>query len=158
MALQAVFKKEVSETFLRCVKMGYNQDLAVIELNGLKIAEDRTFADCARHVFASILDLCLPPPPTCKAEYQNLYQSTVPDIHSQARALRTVMSCRTCRPACQNPLPHARQSTGPYFKALCQLLIVRQGHWAMFSPSANCESACNSTSQVRYLSQLSYGP
>ena len=64
-------------------KMGYNQDLAVIELNGLKIAEDRTFADCARHVFASILDLCLPAPPTCKAEYQSLYQSTVPDVHAQ---------------------------------------------------------------------------
>lgn len=81
---EALFKKEVSETFLRCVKMGYNQDLAVIELNGLKIAEDRTFADCARHVFASILDLCLPAPPTCKAEYQSLYQSTVPDVHAQA--------------------------------------------------------------------------
>ena len=72
---------------MRCVKMGYNQDLAVIELNGLKIAEDRTFADCARHVFASILDLCLPTPPTCKAEYQSLYQNAVPDAHSQARAL-----------------------------------------------------------------------
>ena len=63
--------------------MGYDQDLAVIELNGLKIAEDRTFADCARHVFASILDLCLPPPALCKSEYHNLYQSTVPDIQSQ---------------------------------------------------------------------------
>ena len=63
--------------------MGYDQDLAVIELNGLKIAEDRTFADCARHVFASILDLCLPPPTICKQEYQGLYQSTVPDIHTQ---------------------------------------------------------------------------
>lgn len=81
---EALFKKEVSETFLRCVKMGYDQDLAVIELNGLKIAEDRTFADCARHVFASILDLCLPPPALCKSEYHNLYQSTVPDIQSQA--------------------------------------------------------------------------
>ncbi len=84
--MQALFKKEVSETFLRCVKMGYDQDLAVIELNGLKIAEDRTFADCARHVFASILDLCLPPPAVCKSEYQSLYQSTVPDIQSQVQS------------------------------------------------------------------------
>ncbi len=80
--MQALFKKEVSETFLRCVKMGYDQDLAVIELNGLKIAEDRTFADCARHVFASILDLCLPPPATCKTDYQSLYQTTVPEMQS----------------------------------------------------------------------------
>ena len=78
-----MFKKEVSETFLRCVKMGYEQDLAVIELNGLKIAEDRTFADCARHVFASILDLCLPYPATCKPEYQSLFQPDAPDTNSQ---------------------------------------------------------------------------
>ena len=86
-SLQALFKKEVSETFLRCVKMGYKQDLAVIELNGLKIAEDRTFADCARHVFASILDLCLPHPVTCKAEYQSLYQQTAPDTDTQVNHL-----------------------------------------------------------------------
>lgn len=78
-----MFKKEVSETFFRCVKMGYEQDLAVIELNGLKIAEDRTFADCARHVFASILDLCLPYAATCKAEYHSLFQPDVPDIGTQ---------------------------------------------------------------------------
>ena len=63
--------------------MGYEQDLAVIELNGLKIAEDRTFADCARHVFASILDLCLTSPAACKAEYQGLYQSYIPDTDTQ---------------------------------------------------------------------------
>lgn len=81
--LQASFKKEVTETFLRCVKMGYEQDLAVIELNGLKIAEDRTFADCARHVFASILDLCLPSTTTCKAEYQSLFPPDAPDTDTQ---------------------------------------------------------------------------
>lgn len=81
--LQAMFKKEVSETFLRCVKMGFEQDLAVIELNGLKIAEDRTFADCARHVFASILDLCLPYAANCKTEYQSLFQPDAPDTDTQ---------------------------------------------------------------------------
>lgn len=81
--LQAMFKKEVTETFLRCVKMGYEQDLAVIELNGLKIAEDRTFADCARHVFASILDLCLPHTAACKAEYQSLFPPDAPDTDTQ---------------------------------------------------------------------------
>ena len=38
---QASFKQEVAETFLRCVADGYDPDLAVIELNGLKIAEHR---------------------------------------------------------------------------------------------------------------------
>lgn len=78
-----MFKKEVSETFFRCVKMGYEQDLAVIELNGLKIAEDRTFADCARHIFGSILDLCLPYAATCKADYKSLFQPDAPDTDSQ---------------------------------------------------------------------------
>lgn len=86
-----MFKKEVSETFFRCIKLGYEQDLAVIELNGLKIAEDRTFADCARHVFASILDLCLPHAATCKAEYLSLFQPDVPDTDTQV-VLCVVMS------------------------------------------------------------------
>lgn len=42
------FKREVAETYLRCVKEHISHDNVVIELNGLKIAEDRTFADCAR--------------------------------------------------------------------------------------------------------------
>ena len=42
------FKREVAETFLRCISEGISHENAVIELNGLKIAEDRTFADCAR--------------------------------------------------------------------------------------------------------------
>lgn len=94
--LQVIFKKEVSETFFRCVKMGYEQDLAVIELNGLKIAEDRTFADCARHVFASILDLCLPYAATCKGEYHSLFQPDVPDTGTQV-VLPVVMSPAVAR-------------------------------------------------------------
>jgi translation initiation factor eIF-2B subunit epsilon len=42
------FKQEVAETFLRCLKEHIEHENAIIELNGLKIAEDRTFADCAR--------------------------------------------------------------------------------------------------------------
>jgi hypothetical protein len=34
----------VAETYLRCVKLRFDQTNAVIELNGLKIAEDRSFA------------------------------------------------------------------------------------------------------------------
>jgi hypothetical protein len=49
------FKREVSETFLRCKKLGFDQNNVVIELNGLKIAEDKTFADCARYIFTTML-------------------------------------------------------------------------------------------------------
>jgi hypothetical protein len=34
---EALFRREVSETFLRCVKMRFDQTNAVIELNGLKV-------------------------------------------------------------------------------------------------------------------------
>lgn len=120
-----MFKKEVSETFLRCVKMGYEQDLAVIELNGLKIAEDRTFADCARHVFASILDLCLPHPTNCKAEYQSLFQQTAPDTDTQ------VASC------CHLSARHMLDCHTVYHLLTCGSLCVapacQKGHWSLFS-------------------------
>ncbi|KAK9823996.1 hypothetical protein WJX72_006873 [[Myrmecia] bisecta] len=84
------FKREVSETFLRCVKMGFDQDLVVIELNGLKIAEDRSFADCARYVFTTMAGLCLPVPAphshahSIKEEYRELYNDSAPDMATQA--------------------------------------------------------------------------
>ena len=53
--MEHMFKREVSETFLRCKQQGFDQTNAVIELNSLKIAEDRTFADVARYVFTTIL-------------------------------------------------------------------------------------------------------
>ena len=34
---------------------------AIVELNALKLAEDRTFADCARFI-STIMGLCLPAP------------------------------------------------------------------------------------------------
>ncbi len=54
-AVDADFPREVLETFLRCKQFGFSQKNAVIELNGVKIAEDRTFADVARYVFTTIL-------------------------------------------------------------------------------------------------------
>lgn len=47
----------MGETFLRCVKERFAETNAVIELNGLKIAEDRTFADCARYIFTAMLQV-----------------------------------------------------------------------------------------------------
>lgn len=63
----------MAETFLRCVKLRFDQTNAVIELNGLKIAEDRSFADCARYIFTAMLGLCAPPGPGVAAEYRELY-------------------------------------------------------------------------------------
>lgn len=60
-------RPQVSETFLRCIKMRFDQTNAVIELNALKIAEDRTFADCARYIFTTMLGLCLPAPEKVRA-------------------------------------------------------------------------------------------
>lgn len=67
------FKREVSETFLRCVKEKIAHDNVVIELNGLKIAEDKTFADCARYMLTTMLGLCLPAPLSIRSEYRSLY-------------------------------------------------------------------------------------
>lgn len=82
--LQAAFRREVSETFLRCVDMGYDQDLAVIELNGLKIAEARDFADNASYIMTTILSLCLPPAPRVREEYRALFPDTSPDSKTAA--------------------------------------------------------------------------
>lgn len=57
---ETVFMQEVGETFLRCVKERFAETNAVIELNGLKIAEDRTFADCARYIFTALLQVIGP--------------------------------------------------------------------------------------------------
>ena len=59
--------------------MGYDQDLAVIELNGLKIAEARDFADNASYIMATILSLCLPAAPRVREEYRALFPATSPD-------------------------------------------------------------------------------
>lgn len=72
------FKEEVAETFLRCIKENISQENVVIELNGLKIAEDKTFADCARFILTTCLGLCLPAPNGVIAEYKGLYPKDRP--------------------------------------------------------------------------------
>lgn len=69
------FKREVAETFLRCVKENISHENVVIELNGLKIAEDKTFADCARFMLTTALGLCLPAPLAISREYRGLYSA-----------------------------------------------------------------------------------
>ena len=76
---ESIFKTEVGETFLRCLKLRFDQTNVVIELNSLKIAEDRTFADLARYLFTTLLSLCLPPPSWCSSEYKSLFPTSAPD-------------------------------------------------------------------------------
>lgn len=84
-APELVFKREVAETFLRCVKENISHDNVVIELNGLKIAEDKTFADCARYMLTTALGLCLPPPRDMAEEYKGLHAATDLDCTSKVR-------------------------------------------------------------------------
>ena len=76
---EAIFRKEVAETFLRCVKHGYAQANAVVELQGLKMAENRTFADIARYVLMTILGLSLPAPRDVAKENAKLYPARAPE-------------------------------------------------------------------------------
>eukprot|EP00198_Chlamydomonas_reinhardtii_P001454 XP_001690790.1 predicted protein [Chlamydomonas reinhardtii] len=57
----------------------------VIELNGLKIAEDRTFADCARYMLTALLNLGLPPPPRTPAEYLPLFKTVAPEASKEGQ-------------------------------------------------------------------------
>ncbi len=72
------FRREVAETFLRCVKEGFEQANAVVELQGLKMAENRTFADLARYILTTLLGLSLPAPPDCAPENACLYPGAPP--------------------------------------------------------------------------------
>jgi translation initiation factor eIF-2B subunit epsilon len=72
------FRREVAETFLRCVKEGFEQANAVVELQGLKMAENRSFADLARYILTTLLGLTLPAPPDSAAENVCLYPTTAP--------------------------------------------------------------------------------
>ena len=57
---------------------------AIIELNSLKIAEDRSFADCARYIFTTMLSMCLPAAPYyAKGEYASLFPTEAPDTATQ---------------------------------------------------------------------------
>jgi len=78
-AREAWFRREVTETFLRCIKNGYEESNIVVELQGLKLAENRTFADLARYVLTALLGLSLPAPPETAKEYRALYPAEAPE-------------------------------------------------------------------------------
>lgn len=77
--------QEVAETFLRCVKDRFAEDNVIIELNALKIAEDRSFADCARYILTTLLQLCLPAPAWASPEYVSLFPAEVPDSSTKGK-------------------------------------------------------------------------
>ncbi|KAK9914949.1 hypothetical protein WJX75_002748 [Coccomyxa subellipsoidea] len=81
---EASFKREVSETFLRCVRDGFEKKFLETELNSLKIAEHKDFADCARYILTTLLALCLPAPPRAKAEYRSLFPESAPETATPA--------------------------------------------------------------------------
>lgn len=68
------FAKEVGETVLRCMHEKNEQNI-IVELQGLKLAEDRTFADVARFIVITLLSLSLPPPPEVSKEYRHAFFS-----------------------------------------------------------------------------------
>ena len=73
-SMETVFRREVAETFLRCVKHGPTQAKPVVELQGLKMAENRR----RRHrgyVLMTILGLSLPAPRDVTKENAKLYPS-----------------------------------------------------------------------------------
>lgn len=72
------FRREVAETFLRCVREGFAESNVVVELQGLKMAENRTFADLARYILTTLLGLSLPAPPDCLKENRCLYPEQAP--------------------------------------------------------------------------------
>ena len=75
------FRREVAETFLRCVKDKFDPSNAVVELQGLKMAENRTFADLARYILTSLLGLSLPSPRDASPEFACLYPAAAPAGH-----------------------------------------------------------------------------
>ena len=70
---------------------------AVIELNALKIAEDRTFADCARYIAVTLLMLALPAPSgrrRVEAQDEVLFNSTlsVEELRGDAGQLKMLVA------------------------------------------------------------------
>lgn len=92
---ERVWRREVEETFLRCIKMRFAVNNVVIELNALKIAEDRTFADCAKYMLTALLNLALPPPPKTPADYVPLFKTAAPDTSTSEGKLALLRYYKT---------------------------------------------------------------
>ena len=72
------FHKEVSETFFRALRDNTIDENVTVELQGLKMAENRTFADIARYVLCAIFALSMPPTAKCDKQFRKLFSSDFP--------------------------------------------------------------------------------
>lgn len=90
---EAAFKREVSETLLRAMLLSDAASAsaqatlaenAVIELNALKIAEVRTFADCARYALTTLFDIQAPAATSVAPTFRRLFASAEPDAVTPA--------------------------------------------------------------------------
>ena len=111
---QAAFKREVAETVLRCASQGFDPSFAVVELNGLKIAEDRTFADCASAILTTLLGMCFAAPARTKPENAKLYAATPADVSTQVRspAMDVGLLTATGRVSCASVRPSSPVTCG----------------------------------------------
>ena len=73
-----------------------------LELNGLKIAQDKTFADCARYMFTTLLSLGLPATAAGlgfehRQEFAALFPKDVPSAGTQVWVVwEGLGGCGTC--------------------------------------------------------------
>jgi translation initiation factor eIF-2B subunit epsilon len=72
------FHKEVSETFLRALRDDTIDENVTVELQGLKMAENRTFADIARYVLCAMFALSMPPTAKCDKQFRKLFPTEFP--------------------------------------------------------------------------------
>ncbi|CAM6096857.1 unnamed protein product [Calypogeia fissa] len=73
----AYFQREVEDTFRRAVtgESGAQQDYVVLEINALKLADNRSFSDCSGAMFRALLNLAFEKPHTDPRELlQNVKQ------------------------------------------------------------------------------------
>jgi len=72
------FHKEVSETFMRALRDDTIDENVTVELQGLKMAENRTFADIARYVLCAMFALSMPPTAKCDKQFRKLFPTEFP--------------------------------------------------------------------------------
>ncbi|GMH34271.1 hypothetical protein BSKO_02105 [Bryopsis sp. KO-2023] len=78
------FEQEVAETFLRCMKMKFDKDNAKLELNGLRMAEVKSFSDCAGYILTTLFLLCMPPLARISKEFKHLFPHQSRDLNTPA--------------------------------------------------------------------------
>ncbi len=82
------------------MQQSLSHHLAHMELNNLKIAEDKSFSDVARYMFTTVLGLALPATRNVKSEYRSLYAQNAPDVSTVVSLLKSLLlGCLVCRPS-----------------------------------------------------------